>query len=124
VGRRCANRCGTSGDSGGITAPPEGAQQAHRLGASAARKADYRALGAAAPKGDILGVRVPDEGVTFALIADDPAVYFTPAALRRLSGGSGEAGPIGIVDLKELIIDAWLTQAPKKLAKSFLEGTG
>jgi hypothetical protein len=29
-------------------------------------------------RGDILGVRVPDEGVTFALIADDPAVYFTP----------------------------------------------
>jgi hypothetical protein len=31
---------------------------------------------------------------------------------------------IGVVDLKELIIDAWLTQAPTKLAKSFLEETG
>ena len=41
------------------------------------RKADYEALGADAPDGDILGARVADEGVKFALMADDPAVYFT-----------------------------------------------
>jgi hypothetical protein len=41
------------------------------------RKADYAALGADAPDGDILGARVADEGVKLALIADDAGVYFT-----------------------------------------------
>lgn len=84
------------------------------------RKADYEALGADAPDGDILGARVSDEGVKFALIADDPAVYFTtphfdgyPAILVRLA-------EISVPELTELITDAWLAQAPKKLAKAFL----
>jgi hypothetical protein len=85
------------------------------------RKADYEALGDAAPDGDILGARVPDEGVKFALIADDPRVYFTtphfdgyPAVLVRLA-------EIGVPELTELITEAWLAQAPKTLAKAFLQ---
>lgn len=85
------------------------------------RKADYEALGDAAPDGDILGARVPDEGVKFALIADDPAVYFTtphfdgyPAVLVRLA-------EIGVPELEELITEAWLAQAPKTLVKAFLQ---
>jgi hypothetical protein len=84
------------------------------------RKADYEALGADAPDGDILGARVSDEGVKFALIADDPGVYFTtphfdgyPAILVRLA-------EISVPELTELITDAWLAQAPKTLAKAFL----
>src|SRR6202000_758430 len=59
------------------------------------RASDRQALAARGiepPEGDILGVRVADEGVKFALIADDPAVYFTtphfdgyPAVLVRLA---------------------------------------
>ncbi len=56
----------------------------------------------------------------FALIADDPGVYFTtphfdgyPAVLVRLA-------EIKVPELTELITDAWLAQAPKTLAKSFL----
>ena len=56
------------------------------------RKADFAALGDDAPDGDILGARVPDEGVKFALIADEPDVYFTtphfdgyPMVLVRLA---------------------------------------
>jgi len=41
------------------------------------RKADQAALGADTPEGGIPGARVADEGVKFALIADDPGVYFT-----------------------------------------------
>ena len=85
------------------------------------RKADYDALGADAPDGDILGARVADEGVKFALIADDPGVYFTtphfdgyPAILVRLA-------EIGVPELEELITEAWLAQAPKSLAKGFLD---
>jgi hypothetical protein len=85
------------------------------------RKSDYAALGADAPEGEILGARVADEGVKFALIADEPGVYFTtphfegyPAVLVRLA-------EIGVQELEELITDAWLAQAPKTLAKSFLQ---
>ncbi|HEX3287828.1 MAG TPA: MmcQ/YjbR family DNA-binding protein [Mycobacterium sp.] len=84
------------------------------------RKADLEALGADAPDGDILGARVADEGVKFALIADDPAVYFTtphfdgyPAVLVRLA-------EIGVAELTELVTEAWLAQAPKTLVKTFL----
>jgi hypothetical protein len=87
------------------------------------RKADYAALGADAPDGDILGARVADEGVKFALIADDPGVYFTtphfdgyPAVLVRLA-------EIGVPELGELLTEAWLAQAPKTLAKAFLSNS-
>jgi hypothetical protein len=85
------------------------------------RKADYAALGADAPDGNILGARVADVGVKFALIADDPGVYFTtphfdgyPAVLVRLA-------EIGVPELEELVTEAWLAQAPKTLARQFLE---
>jgi hypothetical protein len=85
------------------------------------RKADHAALGADAPDGDILGARVADEGVKFALIADDPGVYFTtphfdgyPAVLVRLA-------KIGVQELQELLTEAWLAKAPKTLAREFLE---
>jgi hypothetical protein len=87
------------------------------------RKSDrdaLAALGVEPPQGDILGVRVADEGVKFALIADEPAVYFTtphfdgyPAVLARLAA-IDERG------LRELIVEAWLTQAPKRLVQEFL----
>ena len=84
------------------------------------RKADYAALGDAAPNGDILGARVSDEGIKFALIADDPGVYFTtphfdgyPMVLVRLA-------EISVAELEELVTDAWLARAPKTLVKRFL----
>ena len=84
------------------------------------RKADYAALGKDAPDGDILGARVPDEGVKFALIADEPGVYFTtshfdgyPMVLVRLA-------EIDVPELTELVTEAWLAQAPKTLVKAFL----
>ena len=90
------------------------------------RKSDYDALtavGVEPPQGDILGVRVADEGVKFALIADEPELYFTtphfdgyPAVLVKLAA-IDERG------LRELIVEAWLTQAPKRLVQEFLDQT-
>jgi hypothetical protein len=84
------------------------------------RKAERAALGADTPDGDIHGARVLDEGVKFALIADDPDVYFTtphfdgyPAVLVRFAG-------IGMPELQELLTEGWLAQAPKTLAREFL----
>lgn len=84
------------------------------------RKADYEALGSSAPDGPILGVRVADVGVKEALLAEDPAVYFTtphfngyPAILVRLA-------EISVPELDELVTEAWLDRAPKRLAKEYL----
>lgn len=86
------------------------------------RRSDLEALGDAAPDGEILGVRVPDVGAKEALIADNPAIYFTtphfngyPAVLVRLD-------VIGVDELEELIVEAWLTRAPKRVASVYLTG--
>lgn len=78
------------------------------------RKGDLEALGAAAPAGTVLGVKVADLGVKQALLAADPEVVFTtphfegyPAVLVRLDD-------IGLVDLEELVVDAWRTRASKR----------
>lgn len=80
------------------------------------RRGELDALGDAAPDGPILGARVPDLGAKEALIADDPAVYFTtphfdgyPAVLVRLDR-------IDVDELTELVTEAWYARAPKRLA--------
>src|SRR3954447_7497748 len=85
------------------------------------RRSDLEALGDAAPDGPILGVRVEHLGAKEALLADDSGVFFTtphfngyPAVLVRL-------GAIGPQDLDEVIVEAWLARAPKRIAKAFLE---
>jgi hypothetical protein len=85
------------------------------------RPADLRALGDEAPDGPILGVRVEHVGAKEAMIADDPGVYFTtphfdgyPAVLVRLD-------EIPLDELEEVIAEAWLCQAPKRLARDYME---
>jgi hypothetical protein len=85
------------------------------------RRADLEALGDDAPDGPILGARVEHLVAKEALLADDPSVYFTtphfdgfPAILVRLDR-------IGLADLREVIVEAWLARAPKRLAKSYIE---
>ena len=87
------------------------------------RKSDREALaawGSSRPRATSSASRVADEGVKFALIADEPDVYFTtphfdgyPAVLVKLA----EIDELG---LRELIVEAWLTQAPKRLVQEFL----
>src|SRR5215217_1684146 len=88
------------------------------------RRADLEALGAGAPDGPILGARVEHLVAKEALLADDPAVYFTtphfdgfPAILVRLE-------EIAVDELEELLAEAWLARAPKRLARAFLEARG
>jgi hypothetical protein len=83
-------------------------------------RADLEALGDAAPDGPILAARVPDLGAKEALLADDPEVYLTiphfngyPAILVRLDR-------IAVPELDELLVEAWLDRAPKRLAKEYL----
>ena len=84
------------------------------------RRADLEALGEAAPDGPILGARVEHLVAKEALLADDPSVFFTtphfdgyPAVLVRLER-------IGLEDLREVIVEAWLARAPKRLVEAYL----
>lgn len=88
------------------------------------RRGDREALGDRAPGGPILGARVADVGVKEALIAEEPDVFFTtphfngyPAVLVRLDH-------IGVAELEELVAEAWLTRAPKRLATAYLASVG
>jgi hypothetical protein len=88
------------------------------------RASDLRALGDAAPDGPILGARVEHLVAKEALLADDPAVFFTtphfdgyPAVLVRLE-------EIGRDDLEEVVVEAWLARAPERLAREYLDARG
>jgi hypothetical protein len=85
------------------------------------RNSDIEALGPDAPTGEILAVRVEHEGAKQALLESEPDIYFTtphfdgyPAVLVRLHDISVQA-------LEELLIDAWLSRAPKRLADAYLQ---
>lgn len=85
------------------------------------RKADLAALGDTAPDGPVLAAYVPDLGAKEALLADDPRVFFTtphfdnyPTILVRLER-------IEPPDLEELLVEAWLSRAPKRVAAAFLQ---
>ncbi len=85
------------------------------------RTSDLRALGDQAPEGPILGARVEHLVAKEALLADNPAVYFTtphfdgnPSVLVRLEA-------IGHDELEELVVEAWLCRAPKAVARQYAE---
>jgi hypothetical protein len=68
---------------------------------------------------DVIAVRVIDQADKAALIAGDPAVFFTephyngfPAVLVRLP-------EISVEQLEELLVDAWRCQAPRALAEQW-----
>lgn len=88
------------------------------------RQSDLRALGDGAPDGPILGARVEHLVAKEALLADDPEVFFTtphfdgyPAVLVRLDA-------IAVDDLEELIVEAWLARAPRRMAQAYLDARG
>ena len=85
------------------------------------RRPDLEALGDGAPDGPILGARVEHLVAKEAVLANDPNVFFTtphfdgyPAVLVRLEEISPQ-------DLEEVIVEAWLCRAPKRLAQAYLD---
>jgi hypothetical protein len=84
------------------------------------RKSDLKALGEEAPDGPILGARVEHLVAKEALLADPSRVFFTtphfdgyPAVLVLLD-------KIDVDGLDEVIVEAWLARAPKRLADDYL----
>ena len=76
---------------------------------------------------DVLMFRVPDLDVKELILADDRGVYFTtphfngyPAVLVRVPG-------LALLDreeVRELVAEAWLTRAQKRLARAWLAEQG
>ena len=91
------------------------------------RRSDLAALGDAAPKGAILAVRVPDLDAKDAALAELAHTCFTtphfngyPAVLLRIR----DLGGIDREELYDVVVEAWLTRAQKRVAKAWLAEHG
>jgi len=76
---------------------------------------------------DVLMFRVADLGVKELLLADERDVFFTtphfdgyPAVLLRIP----DLGRVDRGELHDLVAEAWLTRAQKRVAKAWLEEQG
>ena len=84
------------------------------------RKADLAALGDDAPTGEILGVRVADEGEKQSLVAAEPDQHGRPAVEVRDGEEHLRLDAIDVDELTEVITDAWLDRAPATLRDELL----
>jgi hypothetical protein len=76
---------------------------------------------------DVLMFRVADVGVKELLLADERGLFFTtphfagyPAVLMRIP----DLARIDRDELRELVAEAWLTRAQKRVAKAWLQEHG
>ena len=88
------------------------------------RESEIAEFEGAAPDGPILGARVEDMVAKQALIADQPELYFTTSHFDGSASVLVRLERIGRKDLEELIAEAWLARAPKRLADEYLESLG
>jgi len=88
------------------------------------RKADLEFLGDEAPDDPILGAYVPDLIAKEALLANDPEVYFTTPHFDGYRLVLVRLEAIAADELEELVVEAWLSRAPRTLARAFLEDEG
>jgi hypothetical protein len=84
------------------------------------RRSDLAALGDAAPGGPILGVRTAGLEMKEALLASDPAVYFTTPHFDGYPAVLAQLKKIALPELRALIREAWLARAPKRAVAAFL----
>jgi hypothetical protein len=85
------------------------------------RRSDREALGDGAPAGPILGVRVEHLGAKEALLESEPGFCFTTPHFDGYPAVLVQLDRIGAEDLEELIVEAWLARAPKRLAAAFVQ---
>ena len=84
------------------------------------RRADLEALGDSAPDGPILGARVEHEVAKEALLADDQGVFFTTPHFDGYAAILVRLDEIDLDGLNEVIVEAWLARAPKRLVGAYL----
>jgi hypothetical protein len=76
---------------------------------------------------DVLMFRVADLGIKELLLADDRGVFFTtphfdgyPAVLMRIP----DLARVDRDELHDMVVEAWLTRAQKRVAKAWLQEHG
>jgi hypothetical protein len=80
---------------------------------------DFEAMGRVAPTGVTIGVRVPDLDTKDVRIAENPDVVFTVPHLDGYAAVLVVLDEIEVDDLEELVTEAWLHQAPKRVVKQW-----
>lgn len=83
---------------------------------SAKDEAELVALGGTVPGGLVVCVRVADLEVKAERIAENSTVVFTIPHFDRSAAILVRLDLMGVEDLKEYIVDAWLHQTPKTVA--------
>src|SRR3954463_5065118 len=79
------------------------------------RRPDLEALGDAAPKGPNLGARVEHLVAKEALLAGDDSGFFPPPHFDGYPAVLVRLERISVDDLEEVVVEAWLARAPKRL---------
>lgn len=82
------------------------------------------ALGRSWPDGDVLAVRTESVDEKAAMLAAEPELLFD---IPHFHGYPAVLMPLGVLDrerLAELVTDAWLTRAPKTVARAWLAEHG
>ena len=76
---------------------------------------------------DVLMFRVADVGVKELMVADERGIFFTtphfngyPAVLMRIP----DLARVDLEELRDLVAEAWLTRAQKRVAKAWLAEQG
>lgn len=84
------------------------------------RPKDRTELGDVAPEAAPLAFWVSDEGEKQALLGDDPATFFTTSHFDGYAIVLARLDRIAVPELEEVVQDAWLARAPKRLAAQYL----
>ncbi|HTA06467.1 MAG TPA: MmcQ/YjbR family DNA-binding protein [Solirubrobacteraceae bacterium] len=81
-------------------------------------------LGEEAPEGPVLGARVEHLIAKQALIEDDPSVYFTTSHFEGYAAVLVRLQRVALDELEEVVTEAWLARAPKRLLAEYLAARG
>jgi hypothetical protein len=85
------------------------------------RRSDLEALGDRAPEGPILGAWVEHLGAKEALLANDEGVFFTTPHFDGYAAILVRLARIDLRGLDEVVVEAWLARAPKRLARTYVD---
>jgi hypothetical protein len=85
------------------------------------RRNEVEALGESAPDGPIMGARVEHLGAKEALLNDDPDIFFTTAHFDEYPAVLVQLERISVAGLNEVIVEAWLARAPRRLVKTYVD---
>jgi len=88
------------------------------------RPSEIATLGGRAPDGEILGARVEHLIAKEAILAEEPEVFFTTPHFDGYAAVLVRLDRIALPDLDEVVTEAWLARAPKRMVDAYLAARG